>query len=148
MGAWNITAKGMLGTMASVTLAATTEIPDLVGGLERLRVPRVITSIIGFMARYLETVVDDLARMRIAMRSRGYHPRWLGAVGALGRSVGALFIRTFERGERVYLAMVSRGYRGGMPDAGTAAATPAAMAVTGALVASAWSIAIGGMIAA
>lgn len=145
-GAWNITAKGFLGTMASVTLAATTEIPDLVGGLERLRVPRIMTSIIGFMARYLETVVGDMSRMRIAMRSRGYRPRWLGSTGALGRSVGALFVRTFERGERVYLAMVSRGYAGQMPDAATAAATPAMLAAAAVVVVAAWAVTISGII--
>ena len=140
--AWNITAKAGLGTLASVLLAATTEIPDLVAGLERLRAPRMVTAIMGFMARYLETVVDDMARMRVAMRSRGHRPRWIGAAGAIGRSIGALFVRTFERGERVYLAMVSRGYDGSLPAGPAARATGVASAVVAAFVVTAASVSI------
>lgn len=140
--AWNITVKGLLGTMASVTLAATTEVPDLVGGLERLRVPRVVTGIMGFMARYLEIVVGDMARMRTAMRSRGHRPRWLGDVGAVGRSVGALFVRTFERGERVYLAMVARGYQGEIPIGDAAVAPAAGVVVVAGFIGAAWAATI------
>lgn len=144
-GAWNITVKGALGTMASVILAATTEVPDVVSGLERLRAPRVVTSIMGFMARYLEAVVQDMSRMRIAMRSRGYHPRWLGGAGAFGQSIGALFVRTFERGERVYLAMISRGYQGEIPPAAGIAVSARSVAAIAVFLASAWAVAVGGM---
>jgi cobalt/nickel transport system permease protein len=37
-------------------------------------------------------------------------------------SAGALFIRSYERGERVYVAMLSRGYDGALPDLRTAPA--------------------------
>lgn len=114
-GAWNIFAKAMLGMLATIALAATTEPSDLVTGLERLRMPRVVTAIMGFMIRYLDVVVGQVSRMSVAMRSRGYRPRWLGAVGPFARSLGSLFVRSFERGERVYLAMVARGYEGRMP---------------------------------
>jgi cobalt/nickel transport system permease protein len=119
--AWNIAAKGVLGATASVVLAATHEPPDLVTGLERLRVPRVVTAIMGFMVRYLELVVGEVARMRVAMRSRGHHARGVAGVAPMGRALGSLFIRVYERGERVYLAMASRGYHGTMPASGAVA---------------------------
>ena len=53
--------------------------------------------------------------MRIARLSRGYDPRFLWQVKAFAVGVGALFLRAYERGERVYLAMVSRGYTGRLP---------------------------------
>jgi cobalt/nickel transport system permease protein len=144
--AWNILAKGMLGTMASVLLAATTEAPDIVGGLERLRVPRVVTGIMAFMIRYIEVVADELARNRIAMRSRGYVPRGLASVGALGRSIGSLFVRSFERGERVYLAMVSRGYQGSVPPGPAAEVTPTVVGWTLMGLAGVWTITATAMI--
>jgi cobalt/nickel transport system permease protein len=119
-GAWTILAKATLGVTASIVMAATTDVPDILLGLDRLRVPRLITAIAGFMVRYLDVVLGELHRMRIAMLSRGYDPRWIWEGRALATSAGALFIRSYERGERVYQAMVARGYRGHMPalDAG------------------------------
>jgi len=113
--AWNILAKGTLGVAASVIVAATTPVPELLRGLERLRLPRAFTTIAGFMVRYADVIADDLRRMRIARLSRGYDPRWIWQARAVAATAGALFIRSYERGERVYLAMVSRGYAGSMP---------------------------------
>ncbi|MEF2162544.1 energy-coupling factor transporter transmembrane component T, partial [Pseudomonas aeruginosa] len=107
--------KGTLGVLASLTLAATTEPVDILAGLERLRVPDLLVQIMGFMVRYLDVVTDDLGRQLTAMRSRGFDPRSPRHWPALGRSLGALFIRSYERGERVHLAMLSRGYTGKLP---------------------------------
>ena len=75
--AWNILAKATLGAAASVAiLAATTRVPDLLKAFSRLRFPRVLTAMMGFMVRYLDVVADDLGRMRIAQQSRAYRPRW------------------------------------------------------------------------
>ena len=114
-GAWNIFAKGTLGVLASLLLAATTTMRDLILGLDRLRCPTVFTQIATFMLRYLDVLADDARRMRIARLARGYDPRFLWQVKAFAVSVGALFLRAYERGERVYLAMVSRGYAGRLP---------------------------------
>jgi cobalt/nickel transport system permease protein len=114
-GAWTILAKATLGVTASIVMAATTEVPDILLGLDRLRVPRLITAIAGFMIRYLDVVLGEMHRMRIAMLSRGYDPRWLWQGRALATSAGSLFIRSYERGERVHQAMVARGYQGQMP---------------------------------
>ena len=114
-GAWNIFAKGTLGVLASLLLAATTTMRDLILGLDRLRCPTVFTQIATFMLRYLDVLADDARRMRIARLARGYDPRFLWQVKAFAVSVGSLFLRAYERGERVYLAMVSRGYDGRLP---------------------------------
>lgn len=114
-GAWTIFAKGTLGVSASVLMAATTPVPEILSGMDRLRVPRVITAIAGFMVRYLEVIAGEIRRQRIAMLSRGYRPRWLWQARGLATAAGALFVRAYERGERVYFAMASRGYQGQMP---------------------------------
>ena len=81
-------------------------------GLARLRVPPVFVSIMSFMVRYMELMADSLARMRTAMTARGYDPRWLWQAKPIASSAGALFVRSYERGERIHAAMVARGIRG------------------------------------
>lgn len=112
---WNIIVKGTLGVLTSLTLAATTSPRDLLLGLQRLRVPEAITTIATLMLRYVEVIIGEARRMRIARISRGHDPRLLWQAGATARSVGRLFLRSYERGERVHLAMVARGFTGAMP---------------------------------
>lgn len=108
--AWVLLVKGSLGVLASLTLAATTEPHALLAGLERLRLPRQLVEIMSFMIRYLDVVTDEMRRMRIARESRGFRARSPRHWAVLARATGALFIRSYERGERVHLAMLSRGH--------------------------------------
>jgi cobalt/nickel transport system permease protein len=109
-GAWSILAKGTLGVAATGLLVATTDVRALLAGLDRLHVPRAFTAITSFMIRYAELITGELRRMRIARVSRGHDPRWIWQARAVASTAGTLFIRSYERGERVYLAMASRGY--------------------------------------
>ncbi|MEU2487219.1 cobalt ECF transporter T component CbiQ [Streptomyces sp. NPDC012617] len=114
-GAWNVLAKGTLGVAASVLLASTTELRSLLLGLQRLRLPPLLVQIASFMIRYGDVIGDELRRMSVARRSRGFEASGVRHWGVLAKTAGALFIRSYERGERVHLAMVSRGYTGTMP---------------------------------
>lgn len=128
-GAWNILAKASLGVAISIVVAATTTMPEFVRGFERLHMPRVLVSMSSFMIRYFDVIADEMRRMKVARESRGYDPRWIWQAKAVAVSAGALFIRAYERGERVYLSMLSRGYSGAMPDVEGALATPGAWVV-------------------
>lgn len=108
--AWNIVAKGTLGAAIAVVLVSTTPIPDLLGGLSRLRVPKLLIAIAGFTVRYVEVLADDMRRMRIARLARGDDPRWLWQGRSIASGTGTLFVRAYERGERVHLAMLARGH--------------------------------------
>lgn len=121
--AWNILIKGTLGVASSVVLAATTPVADFLRGLERLKLPRAFTTITGFMIRYSDVISQEAGRMKVARESRGYDARWLWQAKGFATSAGALFIRSYERGERVYLAMLSRGYDGSLPEVESQAAT-------------------------
>lgn len=116
LAGWNILAKGTLGLGTSLLLAATTAPKDLLLGLQRLRTPQALTTIAALMLRYAEVIVAEAGRMRIARIARGHDPRFLWQAGATARGVGSLFIRSYERGERVHLAMLSRGFTGAMPE--------------------------------
>ncbi len=137
---WNILAKATLGLFTSVVLAGTTDIPSMLRGFEALRVPRVLTAIMGFMIRYLDVVLGEFKRMRVAMQSRGHNPRWLGHAKPYATSAGLIFIRSYERGERVYLAMASRGYDGHMPHQNGDAAPVRQWATALAIPLAAWTI--------
>lgn len=112
---WNVGAKAMLSVLAVTVLGATTPFPSLLSGFERLGAPKVFVLIVSFMYRYSFVFVDEARRMRRAMASRNYRARWLGNVPVLGSMLGALFLRSYGRGERVYVAMLSRGYKGAVP---------------------------------
>lgn len=114
-GMWNVLAKATLGASVSIVLTATTEIPEIIRGLGVLRIPALFISIATFMVRYLELIGDELGRMRVAMTSRGYDPRWMSQARPVASAAGALFVRSYERGERVHAAMLSRGFNGAMP---------------------------------
>lgn len=114
LAAFNILAKGTLGVLASLLLAATTELRHLISGLSRLRLPALLVQIMRFTLRYTDVVSADAARMRVARASRGFAARDVRQLPVLAKSAGALFIRSYERGERVHLAMLSRGYDGTM----------------------------------
>ncbi len=106
-------------------LASTTDLPDLLRGLERLRLPQLMVQIMSFMVRYMDVIGGERDRMRIARESRGFVARDVRQMRIVATSAGALFIRSYERGERVHLAMLSRGYTGSMPRLSDVSAAPA-----------------------
>lgn len=114
--AWGIVAKGTLGVLGAIILAATTPARDLLSGLKALHVPPMLVQIASFMLRYMHVVGDEMARMKVARESRGFEATGIGSWPVVAQSAGAMFIRSYERGERVHLAMLSRGYTGTMPD--------------------------------
>lgn len=111
-----IVAKATLAVLACGVLQWTTPAPAILAGAERLRVPRVLTTIAGFAIRYLQVVMDELRRLQLARTARGDDPRWLWQARAVAQSAGAVAVRCFARGERVHLAMLARGWEGRMPD--------------------------------
>lgn len=147
LGAWNLLAKATLGVIASIVLASTTTIRDLLHGLERLRLPRQLVLIASFMVRYADVLAAEMARMKVARESRGFTATGLRAWPVLSASLGALFLRSYERGERVHLAMRSRGFNGTMPVLRRAAPTAGSWAAALALPASAGLVAVTAVLA-
>lgn len=113
IAAGTLLAKATLGVFAALILAATTQARDLLAGLERLRLPGVLVAILSFMLRYVVIMADDLRRLRLARLARGGSPR--GQLAAVAGGAGLLFVRGYERGERVQRAMIARGYTGRLP---------------------------------
>lgn len=142
LAGWNILIKGTLGVVSSIILAGTTPARDLLLGLERLKVPPLLVQIASFMLRYVHVVGDEMHRMKIARESRGFEATGIRSWPAIAHSGGALFIRSYERGERVHLAMLSRGYTGVLPELQPSTTTATDWQRAAILPAFAWVVAI------
>ena len=109
---WNILVKAYLCILSMILLITSTKLSDLLKALEKLRFPSVFIMIISFMYRYIFVVQDELMKMRQAKEARTTGgSRWFH-VKVIANMIGVLFMRTYERGEDVYLAMCSRGFNG------------------------------------
>lgn len=116
----SIMLRSWLAVLMAVVLTGVTEPIDLLRGLERLRLPRVLSASLMFMYRYLFVIGEEAQRLMTARDSRSARPAgstrsggtvwWRAQV--VGNMIGSLFLRCFERSERVYLAMLARGYDG------------------------------------
>lgn len=114
----SITLRVWLAVQSAILLTVTTRVPDLFWTFTALKMPPLLVATISFMYRYTFVLADEALRMMRARSARS--PRlpdtpkpsifWEGRVS--GSMVGSLFIRSLERSERVYAAMLSRGYDG------------------------------------
>ena len=108
----NILIKAWLSMLGLIWLTSTTKLTNLLHALERLHVPRVLVMIMSFMYRYIFVIVDETMRMKQARDSRNFGGSRLWRLRTIGNMIGILFIRSYERSERVYAAMVARGFDG------------------------------------
>jgi len=117
----SILIRSWLSVQMAILLVAVVRFPDLIHALEHLRVPLILTTIIAFLYRYLFVLVDEVFRLMRARESRaaaapgkrsGGSMAW--RAGIAGHMAGQLFLRSYERSDRVYNAMLARGYTGHM----------------------------------
>jgi cobalt/nickel transport system permease protein len=117
----SIALKSWLSVQMAVMLAGTTTFPDLLMAMRSLRIPRLLVAIIGLMWRYLFVLVDEAMRLMRAREARsgmladanydaGGTLAWRARV--TGGMAGNLFLRSFDRADRIYAAMAARGYDG------------------------------------
>jgi cobalt/nickel transport system permease protein len=111
----SIVAKGTLGVLMAVILSTTTTAREILRGLERLKLPAIMVQIASFMLRYVNVISDEMERMKVARESRGFMATGIKHWKIIATSAAALFIRSYERGERVHLAMLARGFTGNLP---------------------------------
>jgi cobalt/nickel transport system permease protein len=110
--------KSWISVQAALLLMATTHMLDVLRALRSLRLPAIIVTILSFTYRYLFVLVDEAQRLMrarecrsAALDGRGGRSVWWRAQ-VTGRMAGTLLLRAFERSERIYVAMLSRGYTG------------------------------------
>jgi cobalt/nickel transport system permease protein len=117
----SILIRSWLSVQMAILLVATARFPDIIHALEHLRVPSILTTIIAFLYRYLFVLGDEVFRLMRAREARsaalavagtrsGRSVAWQAKVA--GHMAGQLFLRSYERSDRVYNAMLARGYAG------------------------------------
>jgi len=108
----SVTTKALLSLSMLNLLTLTTSVPALLNGLIALKMPPLLVAILASMYRYISVLIGEFNAMRRAAASRNLtkNSRWQRQI--IGNMIGALFIRTYERGDRVYQAMLARGYQG------------------------------------
>ena len=111
----SVALKSFLSLVIVNILVLTTSVSHLLQALITLKTPWLLVAIMASMIRYLSVLVDEFTSMRRAALSRNLmgSPGWQRLV--VGNMIGSLFIRTYERGDRIYHAMLSRGYTGTPP---------------------------------
>ena len=131
----SILLKSWISVQMAIVLAASTPFPELLMAMRAIRIPRLLVAVFGLMWRYLFVLADEALRL---LRARSARSGLLGqpaargsrAAGETGRSAGkvggsiawrarvtggmagSLFLRSFERADRIYAAMAARGYDG------------------------------------
>ncbi|MFN2199322.1 MAG: cobalt ECF transporter T component CbiQ [Anaerolineales bacterium] len=111
--------RSWLSVQIAVILISTTQFPDIAHGMRHLKIPGILVSIIAFMYRYLYLLSDETIRVLRARDSRSARLPEKKSGGSLGwqartagNLAGQLFLRSYERSDRVYNAMLARGFQG------------------------------------
>jgi cobalt/nickel transport system permease protein len=117
----SIALKSWISVQAAIILAASTPFPDLLVAMRAVRIPRLLVAIFSLMWRYLFVLADEALRLARARAARSGHSGQPGVKAGsslawrarqTGGMAGNLFVRALERSDRIYVAMLSRGYDG------------------------------------
>jgi cobalt/nickel transport system permease protein len=117
----SIALKSWISVQIAILLTATTPFPDLLVAMRALRIPRLMVAIFGLMWRYLFVLADEALRLMRARSARSGEVEMAGPrsggkltwrVQTVGGMAGNLFMRSIERSDHIYMAMLARGYDG------------------------------------
>ncbi len=115
----SVLVRSWLSVQMAILLVAVTTFPDIIHALGHLYVPSIIVTIIAFLYRYLFVLTDEVMRLLRARQSRSAEAPGVKAGGNVwwrahiaGNMAGQLFLRSYERSDRIYNAMLARGYTG------------------------------------
>jgi cobalt/nickel transport system permease protein len=117
----SIALKSWISVQIAIVLASSTPFPELLQAMRAMRIPRLLVALFGLMWRYLFVLADEALRLMRARAARsgasdqsgfktGGSVAWRAQV--VGGMAGNLFLRAFDRSDRIYMAMVARGYDG------------------------------------
>lgn len=109
---WNVFIKSISSVLLLTILISTTNFNTMLKGLERLMIPKILIILLSFMYRYLFLLIDEAEHMQRARNARWFGGYIFRQIKIIGNMIALLFIRSYERAERVYAAMLARGFDG------------------------------------
>ncbi|MCK4906834.1 MAG: hypothetical protein KAS64_04755 [Spirochaetes bacterium] len=104
--------KSYISILIIILLVSTTSFASIISVLSRIHLPRVFIIAFSFMYRYFFVLIDELEKMLRAVKLRSCGIKRRRLLMTYVHIIGILFIRSYERAERVYKAMVLRGFDG------------------------------------
>lgn len=120
-GGWisffSIILRSLLTVASALILVSLTGFPALCRGLVQLGLPKVFVAQLLFLYRYLFVLAEEAARLKLARDQRCFGGQGAG-IASFGPLMGHLLLRSWERAERIYRAMLSRGFEGEFPHSG------------------------------
>lgn len=113
--ALSVAGKGFAAALLLAFLTATTPLADLLWALRMLKSPHSLNMILGMMYRYTTLLSEEYSRMERARDCRTVRPLGRRRFSIYGHQLGTLILRSWDRADRVYAAMLSRGFDGTWP---------------------------------
>ncbi|MBW2503392.1 MAG: cobalt ECF transporter T component CbiQ [Deltaproteobacteria bacterium] len=114
-GGWvscaSILLRAILTASTAIILVAVTGFPAICAALQKLGMPQVFAIQLQFLYRYIFVLTDEAVRVARSRQLRSFGRRGLG-LHQFGSLIGHLLLRTWERAERIHMAMLSRGFQG------------------------------------
>jgi len=114
-GGWvscaSIVVRTMLTLGAALVLVGITGFPAICGALERMGMPNAFAVQLLFLYRYIFVLTEEGARTSRARELRTFGKKGL-SIKTFGSLVGHLLLRTWQRAERIHMAMLARGFNG------------------------------------
>lgn len=108
-----IVIRSMAAVILILTMLGSMRFDTTIKALYTLKVPSPLVQMLMFTYRYIFVIIDEFLSMWRAMSAKGFNPRTnMYGLSIIGNMVGMLIVKSYERGERVYQAMISRGYTG------------------------------------
>lgn len=107
----SILTKSTLCLFTVILLSNTTPFSDILQVLRRIRIPKLLITVLALMYRYLFVLIDEAERLSRARSSRTFSTGRLRKWNALASLIGQLFVRSTERAERIFAAMSARGWK-------------------------------------
>ncbi|MDD5258415.1 MAG: energy-coupling factor transporter transmembrane component T [bacterium] len=107
-----IVVKAYLSILTMILLISTTSFSHFLKALQKLKIPVVLVMIFSFMYRYLFVITDELMNVKTAKDARTVGGSKWFHTKVLANIIGVVFISSYERSERIYQAMLSRGFDG------------------------------------
>ena len=114
--ALSITLKANAIVLATIALLGTSEVFSLTHALVHLKFPRKLVHLFFFFYRYVSVLHDEYSKMRRAITIRAFQAKTnLHTYRTYAYLVGMLIVRSFDHSQRIYKAMLCRGFTGNFP---------------------------------
>ncbi|HDL10067.1 MAG TPA: cobalt ECF transporter T component CbiQ [Candidatus Omnitrophica bacterium] len=104
--------KATLSFLALTLLISTTGFNNLMKAFQMFKIPQVFVHTLAFMYRYIFVIQDELQQILKAKKARTIKKSKKTEYRALSSIIGTLFLRSYERAENIYYAMIARGFTG------------------------------------